>query len=55
MARWIGFERYKDTGRRMNGWVIDKSQWIVVRETLLHLNVTGFINLRKYTTVTNHC
>ena len=41
-AIWIGFERYKDTGRKMNGWLIDKGQWIVVREDLLLLKSTGF-------------
>ena len=31
-ARWIEFEKYKDTGINLNGWLIDKGQWIVVRE-----------------------
>ena len=54
-ARWIGFERYKDTGIKLNGLEIDKDQWIFVREALLHLNSTGFIHLRKYTNVINQC
>ena len=54
-AMWIGFARYRDTGRKLNGWLIDKGQWIVVREALLHLNSTGFRNLRQSTTVTNQC
>ena len=31
-ARWIGFEGYKDTGVKLNGWLIDKGKWIVVIE-----------------------
>ena len=54
-ARWIEFEGYKDTGRKINGWLIDKDQWIVVREALLNIKLTGFSNLRQYTTVTNKC
>ena len=42
---WIWFEGYKYKGINLNGWLIDKGQWIVVREALLHLNLTGF---RKY-------
>ena len=41
-ARWIGFEGYRDTGRKMNGWLIDNGQWIVVREASLLLKSTGF-------------
>ena len=55
MARWTEFEGYKDTRRKLNGWLIDKGQWIFVREALLRLKFTGFINIRKYTTVTNQC
>ena len=36
-ARWIEFEGYKDAGRKLDGWSIDKVPWIVVREDLLHL------------------
>ena len=54
-AKWIGFERYKDTGRKMNGGLIDKGQWIVVRGDLPHLKSTGFSNLSKYSTLTNEC
>ena len=35
---WIWFEGYKDTGRKLNGWLINKGQWIFVREALLHIN-----------------
>ena len=42
MARWTGFEGYRDKVRKLNGWLIDKFQWIVVREALLLLNPTGF-------------
>ena len=52
---WIGFEVYKDTGIKLNGWLIDKGQWIVVRGDLFLLKLTGFNNLWKYTTVTNQC
>ena len=34
---WTGFEGYMDTWRKLNGWLIDKGQWIVVREALLLL------------------
>ena len=54
-ARWTEFEVYKDTGRKLNGWLIDKVKWIFVREALLHLKSTGFRNIRQYTTVTNQC
>ena len=54
-ARWIEFEGYNDTGTKLNGWLIDKGQWIIVRENLLNLNSTGFRNLSQYTTVTNQC
>ena len=50
-AKWIGFEGYKDTGIKLNGWLIDKGQLIVVREDLLHLKSTGFSSLRKYNTL----
>ena len=30
LARWIEFEGYKDTGRKINGWLIDKGQWIIM-------------------------
>ena len=43
-ARWIEFEGYKDTVIKLNGWFIDKGEWIVVREALLHHNSTGFRN-----------
>ena len=39
---WIGFEVYKDTGIKLNGWLIDKGQWIVVREALLLIKSNGF-------------
>ena len=42
-TRWIGIEGYKDTGRKLNGRLIDKGQWVVVREALLFINSTGFI------------
>ena len=29
---WIGFEGYKDTVIKLNGWLIDKGHWIVVIE-----------------------
>ena len=54
-ARWIGFEGYKDTGRKINCCLIGKCQWVVVRGALLHIILTGFINLRQETTVTNQC
>ena len=54
-SRWIDLEGYKDTGIKPNGWLIDKGQWIVVRDALIYLKSTGFINLSKYTTVTNQC
>ena len=44
---WTEFEGYKDTGRKMNGGLIDKGQWIVLREALLHLKSTVFINIRQ--------
>ena len=40
---WIVVEGYKDTGRNLNGWSIDKGQCIVVGEALLLLKLTGFI------------
>ena len=55
LSRWIEFEGYNDTGTKLNGWLIDKGQWIIVRENLLNLNSTGFRNLSQYTTVTNQC
>ena len=55
MAKWTEFERYKETGRKLNGGLIDKDPWIVVREALIHIKSIGFKNLRQYTTVTNHC
>ena len=42
-ARWVGFEGYNETERKLNVWLIDKGQWIVVREALLLLKSTGFI------------
>ena len=54
-TRWIGFEGYEYTGRKLNGWLIDKVWWIVVVEALLRLNSAGFNNLSQYTTVTNQC
>ena len=48
---WIGFEGYKDTGRKLNFWLIDKGQWVVVREALRLDSDT----LRKYTTAPNQC
>ena len=36
-ARWVAFEGYTDTGRKLKGWLIDKGQWIVVREASLLL------------------
>ena len=41
-ARWIGFEEYKDTVRKLNGWLIDKGKWIVVGGALLPIKLTGF-------------
>ena len=41
-ARWIGFEGYKDTGRKLNGLLIYKGQWIFVIEAILLLKLTGF-------------
>ena len=52
---WTEFEGYKGTGRKLNGWLINKGQRIFAREDLIHLKSTGFINLRQYTTVTNQC
>ena len=40
---WIGFEGYKETGRKLNGWLIYKGQWIAVREDLLILKSTDFV------------
>ena len=42
VARWIGIEVYKDTGRKLNGMLIDKGPCIVVIEALLLINSTGF-------------
>ena len=39
---WVGFEGYKDTGIKLNGWFIYKDHLIVFREALLHLNLTVF-------------
>ena len=52
---WIGFEGYKDTERKLNGWVIHKGKLIFFKEDLLHLNLTGFSNVSYYTSVTNQC
>ena len=49
--RWIGFEGYKDTGRKLNGWLIDMVQWIVVREDLLLFKLTGF----RYSKAIHYC
>ena len=42
-ARWVGFEGYNDTGRKLNGWFIGKSQWTVIIEALPLLNSDYFI------------
>ena len=42
LSRLVGFEGYKDTGIKLNGWYIDKVQWIVVIEALLHIKPAGF-------------
>ena len=39
---WIGFEGYKDTGKKMTGWLINKGQWVFVIDYLLIINLTGF-------------
>ena len=46
-AGWIWFDGHKYTGRKLNVWLIDKGQWIFVREDFLRLNSTGFINIRE--------
>ena len=40
-ARWVGFEGYNYTGRKLNGWFIGKSQWTVIIEALIHINSIG--------------
>ena len=52
---WTEFEGYKEKGRKLNGGLIDRGQWIVVGEVLLHIKLTDFINIRQYTDVTNQC
>ena len=49
-TRWNEFEGYKDTGRKLNGGLIDKGHWIVAREALFHIKLTEVINIRQYTT-----
>ena len=52
---WTEFEGYNDTERKLNVWLIDKGQCIVVRDDLFHIKSTGFRNICQSTTVTNQC
>ena len=42
VARWIGFELYNDTERKLKNCSMDKGQCIVLIEALLHLKPFGF-------------
>ena len=45
------FEGYKDTVRKLNGWLIDKGQWIVMMEALILFKLTGL----RYSKSIHYC
>ena len=38
----LGLSDIRTQEEKLNDWYIDKGQWIVLREALLHIKPTGF-------------